>query len=110
MKYVPNQGDIIVMNFDPQTGFEQQDRRPALVVSNSTYNIHSKMAIVCPITDIDKNHAFHIPLNNTTTTTGVVLCDQVRVIDVATRNAVFAEHVSDDILKEVIDLVCSSLE
>ena len=51
MLYIPNQGDIIVLDFDPQAGFEQKGRRPALVVSNNKYNKHCKMAMVCPITN-----------------------------------------------------------
>ena len=38
MGYVPEQGDIIFLEFDPQTGHEQTGTRPALVVSNNTYN------------------------------------------------------------------------
>jgi len=47
------QGDIIWLDFNPQTGHEQSGRRPALVVSNESFNRFSKMAIVCPITNTD---------------------------------------------------------
>ena len=110
MPFVPNQGDIIVMDFDPQAGFEQKGRRPALVISNSNYNRHCKIAIVCPITNTDKKHAFHIQLGKNTNTTGIILCDQVRALDIKARNAAFIESVPDDILDEVIDLVCSFIE
>jgi len=110
MAYLPNQGDIIIMNFDPQTGYEQQGRRPALVVSNNTYNRHCKMALVCPITNTDKDHAFHIRLDGRTQSTGVVLCDQIRSLDVTARKAVFKECVPDDVLELAIDLVCSFVE
>ena len=50
---------------------------------------------------------FHIRLDGKTQTTGVVLCDQVKSLDVNSRNAVFKEHVSDDTLEEAIDLICS---
>ena len=109
MSYIPNQGDIIIMDFDPQAGFEQKGRRPALVISNNKYNKHCKMAIVCPITNTDKDHAFHIRLNNTQTT-GVILCDQVRSLDIDARSASYKERVSDDILDEAIDLICSFIE
>jgi mRNA interferase MazF len=109
MSYIPNQGDIVIMNFDPQIGFEQKGRRPALVVSNNKYNQHCKMAMVCPITNTDKEHAFHIRLNSTQTT-GVILCDQVRTLDISARDASFKESVPDDILDEAIDLICSFVE
>ena len=110
MHYVPNQGDIILVNFDPQAGYEQKGRRPALVVSNSIYNQHCKMAMVCPITNTNKNHAFHIPLDNDAQTVGVVLCDQVRALDISARDAVFLESVSDDFLDKAIDMICSFIE
>ena len=48
------QGYLIWVDFDPQIGYEQKGRRPALVISNETFNNFSKMAIVCPITNTDK--------------------------------------------------------
>ncbi|MCL2343955.1 MAG: type II toxin-antitoxin system PemK/MazF family toxin [Firmicutes bacterium] len=110
MPYIPNQGDIVIMDFDPQAGFEQKGRRPALVVSNSKYNRHCKMAMVCPITNTDKNHAFHIRLDHNTQTTGVVLCDQVRALDINSRHVSYKESVPDDVLDEAIDLICSFVE
>ena len=110
MKYTPNQGDIVMMDFDPQKGFEQKGRRPALVVSNNVFNQHSKLALVCPITNKDKAHVFHIPLEDDTKTTGVILCDQTRALDVIARNADYVERVSDDLLDSVIDMVCSFVE
>ncbi|MBP1592114.1 MAG: type II toxin-antitoxin system PemK/MazF family toxin, partial [Oscillospiraceae bacterium] len=48
-----NQGDIIKVNLNPQRGHEQAGYRPALVVSNDTFNTYAKLAIVCPITNTD---------------------------------------------------------
>jgi mRNA interferase MazF len=46
------QGHIIWLDFDPQTGHEQKGRRPALVISNETFNNFSNLAVVCPITPV----------------------------------------------------------
>ena len=70
------QGDIIVMDFNPQKGHEQSGRRPALVLSNDILNHHSSMSLVCPITNTNKKHPFHIELDERTQTTGVILCDR----------------------------------
>jgi len=110
MPYFPEQGDIVFMDFDPQVGFEQQGRRPALVVSSRIYNRHCKLAIVCPISNADKGHAFHIPLDNNTQTTGVVLCDQVRALDITARNAVYVEAAPDDIVYRATDMICSFVD
>jgi len=50
--YVPRKGDFIAVTFDPQSGHEQEDRRPALVVSNTLFNKHTGLAMVCPLTTI----------------------------------------------------------
>jgi mRNA interferase MazF len=104
------QGDIIWLYFDPQTGHEQRGRRPALVVSNESFNNASKLAIVCPITNTDKNHPFHIKLDQKTKTTGVILCDQVRTLDVNARNVEFIEKITDEILFDAIDALHGFIE
>jgi mRNA interferase MazF len=104
-----NQGDIVWLDFDPQTGHEQRGRRSALVVSNASFNRFSSLAIVCPITNTDKKHPFHVELNNTTTT-GVILCDQARALDINARNYQYIESISDDILFDVLDIINGFIE
>ena len=48
------QGDIVYLDFDPQSGHEQKGRRPALVVSNNLFNRVSSLTMVCPITHTDR--------------------------------------------------------
>jgi len=104
------QGNIIWLDFDPQAGYEQKGRRPALVISNDTFNSFSKMAIVCPVTNTDKNHPFHVKLDDNTKTTGVILCDQARTLDINARKYEFIENVPEDILFEVIDVIYGFIE
>ena len=104
------QGNIIWLDFNPQIGHEQKGRRPALVISNETFNNFSKMAIVCPITNVDKNHPFHIKLNDKTKTTGVILCDQARTLDIKARKFEFIESIPEDIFLEVIDIIYGFIE
>ena len=104
------QGNIIWLDFDPQIGYEQKGRRPALVISNETFNNFSKLAIVCPITNTDKNHPFHIKLNEKTKTKGVILCDQARTLDIKARNYEFIENIQEDTLLEAIDIIYGFIE
>jgi len=104
------QGNIIWLDFDPQIGHERKGRRPALVVSNDTFNNFSKLAIVCPITNVDKSHPFHVKINDKTKTTGVILCDQVRTLDINARNYEIIENIPEEILIEVIDIVYGFIE
>ncbi len=108
--YIPNQGDIILLEFDPQTGHEQKGRRPALVVSNEVYNRFTKLALVCPITSTNRLFPLHVHLDERTRTQGVVMCEQVKALDIAARNAVFLEKAPGDICEEVVDIVIGSVE
>jgi mRNA interferase MazF len=104
------QGDIIWPDFDPQTGHGQKGRRPALAVSNETFNNFSKLAIVCLITGTDKNYPFHVKLDKRTKMTGVILCDQTRTLDINARNYEFIEAVPEDILFDVVDIINGFIE
>jgi len=104
------QGDIIWLDFDPQTGHEQKGRRPALVISNETFHNFSSLAIVCLITNTKKNHPFHVKLDKRIKTTGVILSDQPRTLDIKARNYEFIERIPDNILFEVIDIISGFIE
>lgn len=108
--YIPNQGDVILLQFDPQAGHEQKGRRPALVVSNGVYNRFTKIAIVCPITSTKRRFPLHVSLDDRSRTTGVIMCEQVKALDIKARNAVFLETVPPDIIEEVIDIIVGSIE
>ena len=104
------QGDIVYLDFDPQSGHEQRGRRPALVVSNNLYNRVSNLTMVCPITHTDRGHPFHIRLDSSTKTDGVILCDQARMLDLGSRNASFVEKAPDEITAEAVDLIIGFVE
>ncbi len=104
------QGDIIKVNFDPRSGHEQAGYRPALVVSADIFNTKTKLAIVCPITNTDNHFPLHVPLDERTSTTGVVLCEHVRTLDITARGYRFIESVPKDILEEVIDVLKAEIE
>ena len=110
MEYTPEQGDIITLEFDPQAGHEQKGRRPAIVVSNNTFNRFTKMAMVCPITNTNRGFPLHVALDDRTTTTGVVLCEQVKSLDISARRAVFNEKAPSDIIDEVVDIIFGFIE
>jgi len=110
MVTVFEQGDIVYLDFDSQAGHEQRGRRPALVVSNNLFNRVNSLTMVCPITHTDRNSPFHLRLDDRTKTDGVVMCDQVRMLDLNSRRASFEEKAPTDILAEAVDLIVSFLE
>lgn len=112
MPYQPHSGDIIWIDFDPQSGHEQRGRRPALVVwGENTLRHIPMMAQVCAISNTDNGFPLHIPLDNVSqTTTGFVLCEQNRVLDLAARNAAFKDKVSDEVLLTVKNVLKAMLD
>ena len=109
MAYRPEQGDIVMMDFQPQAGHEQRGRRPALVISSAGFHRYTRMAIVCPITNTDPGFPMHVSLDNRTRTAGVIMSEQLKSLDYAARNASFVEHAPADILADVLERVRLSL-
>lgn len=105
-----NQGDIIKVNFNPQRGHEQAGYRPALVVSNNVFNEKTNLTMVCPITNTDNKFPLHIPLDKRTNTTGVVLCEHIRTLDLNAREYKFVESIPEDILQQVCDVLIAEIE
>jgi len=81
-----------------------------LVVSNETLNKFSGLVFVCPITNTDKGHPFHVKLDDRIKTIGVVLCDQARMSDINARRYEFIEKIPEDILLEVLDILKGFIE
>lgn len=77
------------------------------MLSSNTLNGHSTPVMVCPITNTNKKHPFHIELDGRTKTTGVILCDKAKILDIAARNAKFQEKCPEDVWKQARDLFLS---
>ena len=110
VKYIPKQGDIVYMDFNPTKGHEQKGKRPAIIISNNVFNINTKMAILCPITSNTKEFPTHYILEDSKKIKGSVLCEHIRSIDYETRKIKFVEHASDNDLLSVIMLTNSCIE
>ena len=90
-QYVPDAGDLIWLDFSPQTGREQAGRRPAVVLSPIAYNEKTGLAIVCPITSRAKGYAFEVAVPPASRgaggIAGVILADHLRNLDWRQRKA-----------------------
>lgn len=105
--YIPGAGDIVWLDFAPQSGHEQSGRRPALILSDRNYNSKTSLAIACPITSHQKGYPFEVVLQNQKTQ-GVILADQIKSLDWRARNTEFKEtcHVATTkAVKELISLI-----
>jgi len=69
--YVPDAGDIVWLQFDPQAGREQAGHRPALVLSPAAYNVKTNLMLCCPLDGTDtKAKAIAKPLKLSVRGTG----------------------------------------
>ena len=98
--YIPEFGDIVWVDFNPQSGHEQSGRRPALIVSPAIYNDKSGLCLCVPITSKIKGYPFEVAI--ALDKPSVILSDQVKSIDFQARNAEFITKADESTLHEVI--------
>lgn len=97
-------GDIYLVSLDPIAGREQRGSRPVLVVSPNDFNEATKLPVICPITnggDFARRIGFAVPISGIKTT-GVVRCDQPRVLDLGARKGRKVDSLPPIIMNEVL--------
>jgi mRNA interferase MazF len=104
VKYIPQQGDIVALTFDPQSGHEQKGRRPALIVSNKIFNQRVGLAFACPLTNTDRNFPFHIKVDSEQLT-GFIMVEQMKSIDYRSRRVKFIEKATKETMNEVLAIM-----
>jgi mRNA interferase MazF len=101
VRSIPQAGDLVWVNFNPQAGHEQAGRRPALVLSPGGYHERTALAIVCPITSNTQPYPFKVLLPDGLPISGAVLADQVKSIDRAARQLKIAGAAPRSVVVEV---------
>ena len=107
-----NRGDIYLVSLDPTAGHEQSGSRPVLIVSPAEFNEVTKLPVILPITtgsEFARRLSFAVPVTGIKTT-GVVRCDQPRVIDLAARHARKVDTLPESIMEEVLAKVATLFE
>lgn len=99
--YVPDRGDIVWLDFNPQAGHEQKGRRPALTVSHREYNGKVGLGLFCPVTRHIKGYPFEVEVTGKTIS-GCVLADQVKSLDWTVGDVEYVEKLDDEKLDDVI--------
>jgi mRNA interferase MazF len=97
--YVPEAGDVVWLQFDPQAGHEQAGHRPTLVLSPMRYNAMRGMMICCPMSSRIKGYVFEVVMSREPPS--VVLADQLKSLDWRARQARFINHASPEVFTEV---------
>lgn len=101
--YCPERGDIVWLDFDPQSGHEQKSRRPAIVISPKIYDSKTGLALFCPITNQVKGYPFEVLLPANLAVTGVIIADQIKSLDWKVRNAEFIVKAPKNVLNETMN-------
>jgi len=109
VKYIPEQGDIVALNFDPQSGHEQKGRRPAIIISNKTFNQHLGLAFACPITNTKRDFPFHVKVQSDNIT-GYIMSEQMKSIDYNARNIKFIEKVNQNTINQILGIIDSIIQ
>ncbi len=97
--YIPDEGDIVWLDFDPQTGHEQSGNRPALVLSIKAYNEKQGLMLCCPMTTKIKGHPWEVHIASSTGS--AVLSDQIKSLDWRQSNAQFKGKATNEELVRV---------
>jgi len=109
VKYIPEQGDIVVLNFDPQSGHEQKGRRPAIIISNKIFNKHLGLAFACPITNTKRDFPFHVEVQSENIT-GFIMTEQMKSIDYNSRSIKFIEKANQKTISQVLGIIDSIIQ
>ena len=99
---MPDRGDVVWLQFDPQAGHEQAGHRPALVVSPRSYNGRVGLALFCPLTSHVKGYPFEVALSDGGKAEGAILADQIKSLDWRVRQAKKFDQVSQEVMLEVL--------
>jgi mRNA interferase ChpB len=99
-----NRGDIYLVSLDPTAGHEQSGSRPVLIVTPGVFNAATKLPVVLPITnggEFARRLGFAVPITGIKTT-GIVRCDQPRVLDIAARGGRRVDSLPTSLMDEVL--------
>jgi mRNA interferase MazF len=99
------QGTLILIDFSPTEGREQNGVRPALVVSGTIYNERTGMALICPITSNVKGSLFKYELPEGLAVSGAVITDQVRNMDLKQRRHKVLGEIPIEAQREIAEMI-----
>jgi mRNA interferase MazF len=101
-EYIPERGDVVWIDMNPQAGHEQAGRRSAVVLSPSAYNNKVGLALLCPITNQNKGYPFEVIIPEGFKVSGTILSDQVKSLDWKVRHAEFFDKIPESITLEIL--------
>lgn len=104
--YTPNRGDLVWLNFSPQTGHEQRGKRPAIVISPKDYNKKTSLALCAPIASNEKGYPFEVKTQGKKIQ-GVILADHLKSLDWKARQIKFIEKAKSEVIEECVQKIAA---
>lgn len=101
-QYIPERGDVVWIDMNPQAGHEQAGRRPAVVLSPIAYNSKVGLALFCPITSQIKGYPFEVNMPEGFKVRGTILSDQVKSLDWKVRNVELFDKIPESVFLEIL--------
>lgn len=106
---VPDRGDLVQINFSPQTGHEQAGHRPGIVLSPKIFNSITGFVAIAPITNTARGWGYEVPLSSGLVFEGVILTDQVKNLDWSARNLKIKGQAPPEIVQDCLDKIATFL-
>ena len=100
--YIPDRGDAVWIDMNPQAGHEQAGRRPAIVLSPVSYNSKVGLVLFCPVTNQIKGYPFEVNIPPGLKITGAALSDQIKSLDWKISNTEFYDKIPDTMISEIL--------
>ena len=107
--FIPDRGDVVYLDFNPQAGHEQSGRRPALVLSPKAFNERTGLAILCPITTTFRGHNFEVYVPDGCNVKGAILVHHVKSLDIAARRCEFGCKLPGEVVEEALEKLSALL-
>lgn len=99
---IPKKGDLVFIDFDPQSGYEQSGHRPGIILSPESFNKVTNFAVICPITSKEKGYPFEVKLPEGLPVHGVVLTDQQKSLDWKSRGLKIVGQAPEDVVQKCV--------
>lgn len=99
---IPDRGDYVYINLNPQAGVEKAGRRSAIVLSPKEFNKKTGFASICPITNTVKEWPFQVHLPEGEFFTGSVETDQVKNLDWKSRKIQVVGKADDEVVEDCL--------
>ncbi len=103
---VYDQGDVIIVSFDPSKGHEPRKSRPAVVVSTLAFNLRSSLTYVAPVTSVRNGYPLHVPITSDSAgVEGDVCVEAIAAKDFSARPTELVGRLSVEDMSEVLNVL-----